>query len=386
MTLKQKLKRKLGRKPWLDELESVRAARRAKAVEDESWQAKSVAAFCLQQVGEGHEADDADEDQWKRYFNERHKPFRDIEASDDCYEKVKAAAWKDVRELLRSEAFSGLDWSKQLNINTDEIEDGGDDLRELTTWVWLYSPFAMTRAVSIHVDYWSKPRAHSCEFHFRLSYILHSYETGVKEKEKRLCSTYLVDCPDDGLGGYSWSPVEEVKLSGFTKAAVRRIYSHLLGDADLPLTHYDLMHLLLAASGAFHVDCGEIPLTYLLKEATGTLSKAEREAHEPYTGEAAMRDWGEQVLDRAKKKAQKAYDDFLDGAGGEGEELNVREDTGEEDKYYANERAEWRAFWTAMEELEADPLSVWDCAEIPCCSLPWDGKDWAVPARDRWPW
>ena len=67
VTLKQKLKRKLGREPWLDELESVRAAKRAKAIEDESWLAKSVAAFCLQQVGEGEEADDADEGKWKSW-------------------------------------------------------------------------------------------------------------------------------------------------------------------------------------------------------------------------------------------------------------------------------------------------------------------------------
>ena len=381
VTLKQKLKRKLGREPWLDELESVRAAKRAKAIEDESWLAKSVAAFCLQQVGEGEEADDADEGKWKSYFNRRYLSYKDIENDDESDEAVKASAWKAAKKLLKKEAFAQLDWAKQLSISTSEVDDGGGELRELDASATLYSPFAKTRAVSLHLHMWNKCRAYSCEFNFSLEYVLHGFEAGVKEKPKPLCSTYFMDCPDDGMADESWSPVENVKVAGFTSAAVQRIHSHLLGNADVACTQYDIMHLLLAATGAFDVDHGAIPLEHQLKKATGSLSAAERKAHKPYSVEAAKCEWGQDVLSCAKDKAEEAYEDFQQMNGGGFDDEDEDEDGEEEDEDEDGECAEWKAFWKEMAALEEDPVRVWACAESG--SLPWSGKRWARGRDDR---
>ena len=151
-TLREKLKKKLMREPYRDELESVKASKRAKAVEADEWRAKSITAFCLQQDGAGEE--NANEEQWKRYFDQRHMSLKDFEADDEePDDSVKAAAWKAVNKLLRKDANAEFDWSKQIVIHTYEVDagDGGADPREVDTKATMYSPFAMTRAVSLHM-------------------------------------------------------------------------------------------------------------------------------------------------------------------------------------------------------------------------------------------
>lgn len=382
-TLSEKLKRKLEREPFPDELEAMRARKRAKDAGELSCRAKSVAAFGLQEDG----GESADEDEWRRYWEERSRHWDGSNFEPDYEENagvVRADAWKKVAKLLRSPPFRELAWKKQLRISTDEVDDGnGDSLRELGTSATLYSPLALPRAVELGLHFWQKPRYSSCEFSFSIDFRLIDFTGAKRPKFKALCSTRFVDCPDDGMEDDTWEDVESV-TNNFSSAAVKHIRSWLLGGADdgHSIASYELMELLLSATGLWShlVDSGnalDLRSMYELKAATGRLTAEDRAKHEPYDPTKARTDWGKMVLEKAKEKAEEAEEEIRENC-----ELDEEGDYLSDDE----EGQRWNKFWKEFDALEKEPSEVWALAKQG--ELPWAGERWARKRQSDglWGW